>query len=89
MVTVIDAVTRGRNARFVVCGFLLCASAFAQTPDQPPTAVPMFLPAPSQTFYLDLDSPAGVFSMWRHDSLGPLTALQAVLRVPRFRKDGR
>jgi hypothetical protein len=49
----------------------------------------MFSPAPSQTFYLDLDAPPGAFSRWRHDSLGPLDALRARLRVPRIRKDGK
>lgn len=47
------------------------------------------MPAPGQMFFLDLDSAPGVFSQWRHDSLGTLNGLRAVLRVTRVRKDNK
>ncbi len=66
---------------------VLCASAMGQSLGPAQAEAPTFTPAPGQMFFLDLDSASGVFSQWRHDSLGTLNVLRAVLRVPRIRKD--
>jgi hypothetical protein len=50
-------------------------------------SVESFSPSPSQVFYLDLDTPAGASSQWRHDVVGTLSALQATVRVPTIRPD--
>jgi hypothetical protein len=46
-----------------------------------------FSPAPSQVFYLDLDTAAGASSQWRHDVVGPLNALRATVRIPAIQPD--
>jgi hypothetical protein len=46
-----------------------------------------FVPSPSQSFYLDLDTAEGSFSQWRHEDLASLSALSATIRVPRLRND--
>jgi hypothetical protein len=64
--------------------------ATAQEPNHPQPAMNSnFVPATGQAFYLDLDSAAGAFSKWRHDDLGSLNSMQAVLRVVRLRKDNK
>jgi hypothetical protein len=54
---------------------------------EPLTGAQTFKVAPGQAFSQDLDSAPGVLSQWRHDDLGSLNSLQAILRVPRIRKD--
>jgi hypothetical protein len=66
---------------------LVGLAVIAQSSGHAQLATQAFEPAPGQAFYLDLDSAAGAFSQWRHDELGSLNSLRAVLRVPRIRKD--
>jgi len=67
--------------------FLVGLAVIAQSSGHPQLATQAFAPAPGQSFFLDLDSAAGAFSQWRHDELGSLNSLRALLRVPRIRKD--
>src|SRR5437899_4885131 len=67
--------------------FLVGLAIIAQSSGHPQLATQAFAPAPGQSFFLDLDSAAGAFSQWRHDELGSLNSLRALLRVPRIRKD--
>ena len=70
-----------RHTAFLIASIVaLCGDGSSQT------AASIFKASSGQTFYLDLDSAAGSSSAWRHEDLGPLTALQAVLRVPEIRK---
>lgn len=46
-----------------------------------------FIPAAGQSFYLDLDTAEGAFSLWRHYDLGSLSALRATIRILRIRED--
>ena len=71
-----------------MASLLPCLDAVAQS-SQPQASAPIFVPAPGQMFFLDLDSAPGVFSQWRHESLGTLNGMRAVFRVPRVRKDNK
>ena len=70
-------------------GFLLCAVAMAQPSGQSVLGTRDFVPAPGEAFSIDLDSPAGRFSQWRHEDVTALTSLRAVVRVLTLRKDAR
>lgn len=79
-----------RPATFIVPSiFALAVSGWSQSAQstEPRTATQTFKASPGQAFYLDLDSAPGVYSQWRHDDIGSLNGLQAVLHVPRIRKD--
>jgi len=62
----------------------LCSTVLAQEAQR---TVQSFSPAPSQVFYLDLDTAAGASSQWRHDIVGSLSALRATVRVSMIRPD--
>jgi len=70
----------------VVILLVFCGAALAQDAHQSPPPAQSFVPAISQTFYLDLDTAEGVYSQWRHDDLGSLSAMQATIRILRVRK---
>ena len=71
-------------------GGLSAAQTASSSPEQDLGAFfQRFKSVAGQTFYLDLDSPPGVFSQWRHDDLVSLDGLQATLTVPRLRKDSK
>jgi hypothetical protein len=71
----------------LVTVIFLCA-ALAQNSTQLPPAQ-TFVPATSQTFFLDLDTTEGAFSQWRHDDLGSLSAMRATIHIPRLGRDPR
>src|SRR5271155_880927 len=48
-----------------------------------------FVPAPGQTFSLDLDTVPGKYSNWRHHDLGSISALRATMRIPTIRRDAK
>lgn len=56
---------------------LLAPAAYAQH----------FKKAPGQTFAIDLDTPGGDMSQWRHEDLNGVTALQASVRIGELRFD--
>lgn len=79
-----------RSATFIVPSiFALAVSGWSQSGQstESGSATQTFRASPGQAFYLDLDSAPGVYSQWRHDDIGSLNGLQAVLHVPRIRKD--
>lgn len=81
--------TTGLALTAIVAMGTLCPAADQKPTDAPSLAVHTLVPTRSQTFYVDLDSVPGVFSAWRHEDIGELTALRAVLPVPRLRKDSQ
>jgi hypothetical protein len=70
-------------------GFVLFAQAKAQPLDQSIFGIQPFVATPGQAFYLDLDSAPGQFSQWRHEDLGSLNGLRAIVSVPRLRTDSK
>ena len=64
---------------------VFCGIALPQSVPQSPLPAQSFVPAISQRFYLDLDAPEGVYSQWRHDDLGSLSAMRATIRILRVR----
>jgi hypothetical protein len=86
------AASRGPLTRRIVAAafcLLTCGVSMAQPQDQSAPGAQEFVVAPGQTFYLDLDSPGGKFSEWRHEDVKSLSGLRAVVRVPRIRKDSK
>ena len=73
----------------VVILMVFCGTALAQDVPLSPPPAQSFVPAISQTFYLDLDAPEGVYSQWRHDDLGSLSAMRATIRVLRVRQPAK
>jgi hypothetical protein len=71
-----------RTIPVVLIAFLGCVLA-----QDTQRLVGSFSPVPSQVFYLELDTAAGASSLWRHDVVGSLRALQATVRVPMIRPD--
>ncbi|MGC2197966.1 MAG: hypothetical protein WA628_25065 [Terriglobales bacterium] len=63
-----------------MCFFL--GTAIAQNPTD--ALFNAFQPAPSQRFYLDLDTAEGKYSQWSTDDVGTLNAIRASLVVKRL-----
>jgi hypothetical protein len=74
---------------FVVVMVLTSASFGQDARQQQPSSVQSFVPVPGQTFSLDLDAAAGVFSNWLHYDLGSLSALRGTILIPAIRKDAK
>lgn len=71
----------------IVLAAFLSVTALPQDLSPPSAAVQPFVPDASQSFDLDLDTAKAAFSEWRHDNIGSLSALRAVVRVRVLRKD--
>jgi hypothetical protein len=76
-----------RRIRYALLSYVSCAAVIAQQADQTGLPSRQFVATPGQSFYLDLDSAAGTFSQWRHDDLGSLNSMHAVVRMLRKRRD--
>ena len=74
-----------RTLLITVTAFL--GAALVQNSTQLPPPAQAFVPATSQTFYLDLDTAEGAYSQWRHDDLGSLSAMRATIHIPSLRRD--
>jgi len=73
--------------RTLLISVTFLSAALVQNSTQLPPPAQAFVPATSQTFYLDLDTAEGAFSQWRHDDLGSLSAMRATIHIPRLRRD--
>lgn len=74
---------------FIVVMVLVSASLAQDARQQQPSSAQSFVPAPGQTFSLDLDTAAGTYSNWWHHDLGSLSALRATIRIPVIREDAK
>jgi hypothetical protein len=76
---------------FVIGALALAATGWSQSAQstEPQSPTQTFKASPGQAFYVDLDTAPGAFSQWRHDDMASLDGLQAILHVPRIRKDGK
>lgn len=71
------------NRLLLLTLLLLTVSVFSSTT----STAQEFVPAPNQTYYLDLDTKDGAYSTWRLEDATSITRLRATIRVPRLGKD--